>query len=151
VSGLQVSDAGFNTAISNMRNLPVDVLLTTNDFDNPGILLGVRFSPPAPLGHLESVVDLYSIDNAGARRDIARNVMIRADWDLYKYIYDLPDIVYLAPQEKVYLTITRYGYDPGAVNYDRGAGRQFNGGDFTYSPENGWAPSVHSTIIEMPE
>ena len=151
VSGLQVSDAGFNKAISSRRNLPIDIELITNTFLSPAILLGVRFSPPAPAGHLESVVDLFSVTPAGVRRDHARNVMVKESWDLYKYIYDHPELVYLEPSEKVYLTITRYGYDNQAKNYHQGRGDRFTGGDFEYSPENGWAPSVHCTIIEMPE
>jgi hypothetical protein len=151
LSGFQVSDAGFNDAISSRRNLPVDIELASNPFDNKGILLGVRYSPPGPIGHFESVVDLYSINpSTNQRRDLAKNVMINAGWDLHKYQFDFANIVYLEPHETVYITIHRYAYDTAAENYSLGQGRSFKGGDFTYSPENGWAPSMHATIIEIP-
>tara|TARA_R110000851_G_scaffold244862_1_gene397591 strand:- start:272 stop:1336 length:1065 start_codon:yes stop_codon:yes gene_type:complete len=151
IGGLQVSDAGFNAAISSRRNLPVDIEIASNPFDSKGILLGVKYSPPAPIGHFESVLDLYSVDPlSGMRRDHAKNVMIKSGWD-NEYQFTLTNPVYLKPYERVYITIHRYAYDTAAENYSLGAGRSFKGGDFTYSPENGWAPSMHATVIEIPE
>jgi hypothetical protein len=94
------------------------------------------------------LIDLYTINIAGVRRDLARNVMVKESWDNDKYYYDHPYIAYLEPAEKLFLSIRRYGYDNDAANST--GTTSFTGGNFLWAPENGWAPSIHATLVEIP-